>query len=379
MAKIPVVILGATGEVGQKFVFNLQKHPWFEITALYASERSAGKTYADALDYGKETSRWFCSGKPDEKILGMTVHDVDNVRTGECSLFFSALPSEAALEVEGKIAREKPVVSTASAYRYFEDSFTYLPGVNESHAQMIEIQQMRRGWKGFIVPQPNCTTIGLVMSLRPLCAEFGLERVTMASMQSVSGAGYDAVRNWAKQRKTVGPELPGGIKKFSKGMFEGNVIPYIQSEEDKVKKETVTLLGDFIGGRIRPADFKIGCKCNRVPVFDGHTESVFIETVKVCEVAEIKRVWRNYRGEPQRLRLPSAPKRPIVVMNSIDRPQPRFDSSLKGGMVAAVGGIEKNAFDHGVQYTVLSHNTELGAAKGAVLAAEYLYKVGRIK
>jgi len=379
MAKIPVAVLGATGEVGQKFVINLQRHPWFELTALYASERSAGKNYADALDYGREDSRWFCDVAPSKKILDMMVLDVRNVRSEENNVFFSALPSETALDAEGNIAKEKPVVSTASAYRYFDDSFVYLPGVNESHAGIIEQQRKGRRWKGFVVPQPNCTTIGLAMSLKPVYDEFGLEHVTMASLQSVSGAGYGAVREWAKQRKVQGSDLPASLEKFSQGMFEGNVIPYIHKEEEKVKKETVKLLGEFVGGKIKPTGFKIACKCNRVPVLEGHTESVFIETAEECSVDELKRAWKNYRGEPQRLALPSAPKRPIVVMDEIDRPQPRFDSYIEGGMVAVIGGVEANAFDNGFQYTVLSHNTELGAAKGAVLAAEYLYKIGLIK
>ena len=379
MAKTPVAVLGATGEVGQKFVINLQRHPWFELTALYASERSAGKKYADTLNYGRENSRWFCKEAPDKKILDMTVLDVRNVHPNENSLFFSALPSETALEAEGNIAKEKPVISTASAYRYFDDSFVYLPGVNEPHAGIIDVQQKGRGWKGFVVPQPNCTAIGLAMSLKPVHDEFGLERVTMASLQSVSGAGYDAVRSWAEQRKAQGSDLPIGLEKFSHGMFEGNVIPYIREEEEKVKKETVKLLGEFSASKIKPAGFKIACKCNRVPVLDGHTESVFIETKKRCSVDELKETWKNYQGEPQRLALPTAPKQPIIVMDEIDRPQPRFDSNIKEGMVAVIGGVEANAFDNGFQYTVLSHNTELGAAKGAVLAAEYLYKIGLIK
>ncbi len=379
MAKIQVAILGATGEVGQKFVVNLQKHPWFELTALYASERSAGRSYADALGYGGESSRWFVKEAPDRKILDMEVSDVRNVRTEEASLFFSALPSETALEAEGRIAEEKPVVSTASAYRYFDDSFTYLPSVNEPHAKIIEIQRRNRGWKGFVVPQPNCTTIGLVMSLKPVHDKFGLKRVAMASLQSVSGAGYAAVAKWAEQRREQGSDLPRELEEFSQGMFEGNVIPYIKGEEEKVRKETVKLLGKFEGGRIQPAGFKIACKCNRVPVLEGHTESVFIETAKGCTVDELKDAWRNYRGEPQKLKLPTAPKQPIIVLDEVDRPQPRFDSYVEEGMAAVVGGVEANAFDNGFQYTVLSHNTELGAAKGAVLAAEYLYKIGLIK
>ena len=378
MVKISAGVLGATGEVGQKFVLNLQRHPWFRLTALYASEKSAGMSYADALNYGKENSRWFCKGIPEGKILDMTVSDVRRVRSEESDLFFSALPSETALEVEGKVGREKPVVSTASAYRYFDDSFTYLPGVNESHSAIVATQRKTRGWRGFVVPQPNCTTIGLAVSLKPIYDEFGLESVIMTSMQSVSGAGYEAVRTWAQQRKDQGSDLPAELGEYSPGMFEGNVIPHIPGEEEKVRKETVRLLGEFRGGRIKPAGFKIACKCNRVPALYGHTESVFIETTKGAGVDGLKEAWRSYRGEPQRLNLPTAPKQPVVVVDEVDRPQPRFDSSLEGGMVAVIGGIEANAFPNGFQYTVLSHNTELGAAKGAVLAAEYLHKIGLI-
>ncbi len=379
MEKIPVAILGATGEVGQNFVTNLQNHPWFEIAALYASERSAGKSYAAAIDYGKETSRWFCHEKPLKKIMDIKVKNVDKVDAGECKLFFSALPSEVALEAEGRVAKEKPVVSTASSYRYFEDSFTYLPGVNESHTKMIEIQRKSRGWKGYVVPQPNCTTIGLAMSLKPIYDEFGLKRVTMASMQAVSGAGYAAIAEWAKQRKTMGGELPCDMQNFVQKTFEGNVIPYIKDEESKVKKETVKLLGKFSGGKIEPAKFKVACKCNRVPVIHGHTESVFIETVEKCLVDDLKSAWRSYRGELQKLDLPLAPKHPIVVMDEADRPQPRFDSYVENGMAAVIGGVETNVYENGFQYTVLSHNVELGAARGAVLAGEFLHKTGLIK
>lgn len=379
MAKIPVGILGATGEVGQNFVVNLQNHPWFEIVALYASERSAGKSYAEAVGFGKESSRWFCHQKPKKKILDIGVKNINDVAAGECGAFFSALPSDIAMEAEGRVAKEKPVVSTASAYRYFEDSFTYLPGVNESHTKMIDIQRKSRGWKGFVIPQPNCTTIGLAMSLKPIYDVFGLRSVTMASMQAVSGAGYAAVAEWSKQRKAQGGELPCELGNYVPKTFEGNVTPYIKDEESKVKKETTKLLGEFSNGKIEPADFKITCKCNRVPVIHGHMESVFIQTEKACSVDDLKKAWREFRGEPQELGLPLAPKRPIVVMDEPDRPQPRFDSYVENGMAAVIGGVESNVYENGFQYTVLSHNVELGAAKGAVLAAEFLYKKGLIK
>jgi len=379
MEKITVGLLGATGEVGQKFVINLQKHPWFELKELYASERSAGKSYADALSYGGEDTRWFVKEKPEKSILNMEVSDVKDAANGEVSFFFSALPSETALEAEGKIAKEKPVVSTASAYRYFDDSFTYLPSINESHAKIVDIQRKNRGWKGFVVPQPNCTTIGLAMSLKPIYDSFGLDRVTMASMQAVSGAGYAAMMKWSGQRKAQGTALPEILGDFESGTFEGNVIPYIKGEEEKVKKETVKLLGNFVSDKILPADFKVACKCNRAAVLDGHTESVFIETKKACDVNGLKKAWTSFKGEPQRLKLPTAPEQPIVVTEAVDRPQPRFDSATEGGMAAIIGGVEANTFKNGFQYTVLSHNTELGAAKGAVMAAEYLVKISLIK
>ncbi|TDA33058.1 MAG: aspartate-semialdehyde dehydrogenase [Hadesarchaea archaeon] len=370
-----VGILGATGEVGQKFILSLQDHPWFRVEELYASSRSAGKTYGEALRYGREDSRWFYSQEPKKEILEMEVKDLEEIG-GRVSFFFSALPSEVALEVEGRVAREKPVVSTASAFRYFEDSFTYLPSVNESQAPMIEEQRRRRGWRGFVVPQPNCTTIGLALSLKPLYDAFGLEEVIMASMQAVSGAGYEAVSRWAEQRRRQGTSLPGPLEEYSPLTFEGNVIPYIKGEEEKVRKETVRLLGRLEGGRVVPAGFRIACKCNRVPVLEGHTESVFVVLSREASVEELKESWRSYRGEPQRLRLPSAPPQPVVVREEVDRPQPRFDSLLERGMVAVVGGVEANQLERGFQYTVLSHNTELGAARGAVLAAEYLHKKG---
>ena len=232
--------------------------------------------------------------------------------------------------------------------------------------------------EGICRAQPNCTTIGLVLSLKPIYDRFGLQEVIMASMQSVSGAGYGAVVEWAKQRREQGGELPSELPEYRPRLFEGNVIPYIEKEEEKVRKETVKLLGKFENGKILSAEFKIACKCNRVPVLHGHTESVFIRTREPTTVEELKRAWSEYRGEPQRLKLPSAAERPIVVMEERDRPQPRFDVLIENGMAAVVGGVEANAFENGFQYTVLSHNTELGAAKGAVLAAEYLYKIGKI-
>ncbi len=377
MEKLKVGLLGATGEVGQRFVLCLQEHPWFELVELYASARSAGKKYREAVGIGAAQTRWYQHELPAEGIQEITVRELREAEKSGVNFFFSALPSEVALEIEGRIAKGKPVVSTASAYRYFDDSFTYLPSVNEHHAPIIEIQRKNRGWKGFVVPQPNCTTIGLAISLKPIYDSYGLERVIMASMQAVSGAGYEAVQKWAEQRRREGSSLPKPTQDYQSSTFEGNVIPYIKGEEEKVKRETVRLLGRYENGRIIPADFKITCKCNRVPVLEGHTESVFIQTREEATLEDLKRTWERFEGEPQRMRLPTAPLKPILFLPERDRPQPRFDSMRERGMVVCIGGLERHeVFPNGFQYTVLSHNTELGAARGAVLAAEYLFKAG---
>jgi len=218
-----------------------------------------------------------------------------------------------------------------------------------------------------VVPQPNCTTIGLVLSLKPLYDAFGLEEVIMASMQAVSGAGYEAVSRWAEQRRRQGTSLPGPLEEYSPLTFEGNVIPYIKGEEEKVRKETVRLLGRLEGGRVVPAGFRIACKCNRVPVLEGHTESVFVVLSREASVEELKESWRSYRGEPQRLRLPSAPPQPVVVREEVDRPQPRFDSLLERGMVAVVGGVEANQLERGVPVhrALPQHRAGGGEGRGA--------------
>jgi len=347
LKKLKTAILGATGMAGQQFIEALEDHPWFEITDLYASERSAG------LKYGERVKIWHGSKPPSDEILNKTIELVDNVNLDNVDVIFSALPGSIAREYEEKYAKYKPIISTTSAFRYDDDVPILIPEINLEHVKLIDIQRKNHGWKGFVVPGPNCTTVGLVMSLKPIYEAFGLEWVVMVSMQAISGAGYP------------------GVPAYD---ITANVIPYIEKEEKKVKIETLKILGKYENGKIINADFKVDCKCNRVSSVDGHMESVFIKTKKDCTVDDIKQVLREWPGlEPDKY--PTAISNPIIVTDDKFRPQPRLDVEKYGGMAAIVGGIDETVFG-GFKYTVLSHNTKRGAAKGEILVAEYLYKEG---
>ena len=347
MKKLKAAILGATGMAGQQFIEALENHPWFEIEALYASEKSANQKYRERV------TNWLTMNPPSEEICEKVIGLVDKVNYEEVDVIFSALPSEVARANEEKYAQYKPVISTASAFRYEPDVPILIPEINKDHSDLINIQKERRGWNGFVVPGPNCTTVGLVMSLKPIYEAFGIEWVIMVSMQAVSGAGYPGVPSYD---------------------ITANVIPYIKNEEGKIKKETLKILGKLENDKIVNAPFKVDCKCNRVTSIDGHMESVFIKTKDACEVDDIKAALRDWPGlDPEDY--PTAIKTPIILTDDPFRPQPRLDAERYGGMAAIVGGIEKTEFG-GFKYTVLSHNTKRGAAKGEVLVAEYLYKNG---
>lgn len=351
MDKLKCAILGATGVAGQQFIEALIGHPWLEISGLYASEKSANKKYSDA-------AVWHSENALDESVASMNVFDVSGIK-GDLKKFdivFSALPSEIAREVEGICAQEKPVISTASAFRYDMDVPILVPEVNANHVKLIELQKKNRNWKGFVLPGPNCTTTGLVVSLKPIFDNFGLKTLFMTSMQAQSGAGYPGV-----------PSLD----------INDNVIPFISKEEEKVNKETLKILGSLNENGIKNADLKISCTCTRVPVTDGHTEIVFAETKKSCTPEEVKASFEKFNKEfsKQFSALPSAPKHAIIVKKEDNRPQPRFDRNLEGGMATIVGRIRKDdAFENGIKYVLLSHNTKKGAAKGGVFATEYLIK-----
>ena len=359
MSRIPVAVVGATGLAGQQFLASLADHPQFEIKKLAASSRSAGKKYADAVKDDKGASKWFCSEPLADEHASLVVEDSAKLTTDGIGLVFSAVEADVARELEPRCAEKVPVISTASAFRYENDVPVFLPGVNWDHAALIDVQRKRRGWKGFISPGPNCTTVGLAMTLRPLDVAFGVSRVIMTSMQALSGAGRS----------------PG----VSAMDVLDNIIPYIPKEEEKVQIETLKILGKISGDVIAPADMLVSCTCTRVNVLEGHTESVFVELRKKAGLDEVKAVWRELGSDLAALKLHSAPKHLISVSEDPFRPQVRLDRDAEGGMSTVVGRLREDpALTNGVKYMLVSHNTRMGAARGAILVAEYLTKKGYI-
>jgi len=337
---VKAAIVGATGIVGQQFLVALKDHPWIEIAALAASERSAGRSYKEAItDASSGALRWFCEEPPVEEVMEMPVQNAIEMDISTIDVVFSAIESDQARILEPKFAVAKPVISTASAFRYDEDVPILIPGINSEHAKLLEVQRKSRGWKGFITPIPNCTTTGLAITLKPIYEAFGLNAVIMTSMQAMSGAGRS----------------PGVL-----GLdILDNVIPFISGEEEKVQRETQKILGIFGGNSIRAAKFDVSCTCTRVNVREGHTESVFVST--------------------QKAGLHSAPKHIIIVLEDPFRPQPRLDRGAEEGMATVVGRIRKdNVLKNGIKYLLVSHNTKMGAAKGAALVAELLIRDGYI-
>ena len=358
--KKKVAIIGVTGAVGQEFVLSLKDHPWFEVTQIAASERSAGKNYVDAIrDPDSGIIKWEVGGEIPEYIKGMTVKKIDEINAAELDLVFSAVESNAARDIETKFAKDVPVISTSSAYRYEDDVPILIPGINDEQSELLEIQKKNRGWKGWIAPLPNCTTTGLVITMKPLYEKYGVKKVMMTSMQAISGAGRS----------------PG----VSAMDVIDNIIPYIPKEEEKVRIETRKILGKLKDGKIEPADIRVSCTCTRVPVIDGHTESVFVETEKEVDPKNAKETYEQYNKEISVAGLPSAPKDYYVVHEDPTRPQPRIERHVGDGMTTTIGRLEKEElFDHGLKYMLFSHNKKMGSAKGAVLLAEMLYKKGKL-
>jgi len=344
--KIPVAVLGATGAVGQKFIKLLQDHPWFEVTQVAASERSVGRRYEEVVAWKQNTPI------PEPvRILEVRPCTPDQ----DCRIAFSGLDAAVAGEVEDSFARAGCVVlSNSKNHRMDADVPLVIPELNHDHLGLIPIQRRNRGTSGFIVTNSNCSTMFLAMALGPLHRAFTVEKVFVATMQAVSGAGYPGV-----------PSLD----------ILGNVIPYIGGEEEKMECETRKILGRFDGEGIELADFPVSAQCNRVAVEDGHTESVSVQLRTKASAREITQVLQEFYGPPQQLRLPSAPERPVVVMDAQDRPQPRFDVNLYGGMTAIVGRIRPcSVLDF--KFTVLGHNTVRGAAGASILNAELLKAQG---
>jgi len=357
---VKAAIVGATGIVGQQFLVALKDHPWIEIAALAASERSAGRSYKEAItDASSGALRWFCEEPPVEEVMEMPVQNAIEMDISTIDVVFSAIESDQARILEPKFAVAKPVISTASAFRYDEDVPILIPGINSEHAKLLEVQRKSRGWKGFITPIPNCTTTGLAITLKPIYEAFGLNAVIMTSMQAMSGAGRS----------------PGVL-----GLdILDNVIPFISGEEEKVQRETQKILGIFGGNSIRAAKFDVSCTCTRVNVREGHTESVFVSTQKACEIDDVASAMREYSGSAGEAELHSAPKHIIIVLEDPFRPQPRLDRGAEEGMATVVGRIRKdNVLKNGIKYLLVSHNTKMGAAKGAALVAELLIRDGYI-
>lgn len=340
--RIPVAILGATGAVGQRFVSLLDGHPWFRVAALAASERSSGKRYGEA-------ARWFLEQPMPGWARDMKV--VECKAGLDARVAFSGLDAAVAGEIEEEFARAgHAVVSNSRNHRMAADVPLLVPEVNADHLDLLQEQKKRRGGSGFIVTNPNCSTIGLVMAIAPIERRFGITRLVTATMQAVSGAGY--------------PGVPSAD-------ILDNVIPYIGSEEEKMETETLKILGSAKS----PASFPVSAHCHRVHVSDGHTLAVSLATRDRTTPEAAARVLRAFRSPLGGLGLPSLPERPIEVRDEPDRPQPRFDRMAGKGMVVTVGRVRRcPVLD--LKFNALVHNTIRGAAGAAILNAELLKAKG---
>ena len=310
-ARLRTGILGATGVVGQRFIQLLEDHPQFEVTALAASDRSQGKTYAEAC-------AWRLPGEMPEFVKGIVVEAP--VPPLDCDFVFSSLPGEIAKEAEENFARAGyPVISNSSSHRMAADVPLLIPEVNHEHVALIDTQRTRRGYdRGFIVTNPNCSAIVIVMALAPLHARFGVETCVVTTMQALSGAGYPGVASLDAT---------------------DNVIPFIDGEEEKIEAETLKLLGRVSGGVIDEPAMTVSAQCNRVNVSDGHMASIRVKLSQPAKLDQLREALASFTAEPQQLKLHSAPEKPIIVRNENDRPQPRLDRDAGNGMSVTVGRI----------------------------------------
>ncbi len=347
--KVPVGILGATGTVGQRFVERLARHPWFEIVALAASERSAGRPYGEA-------ARWRLSSALPERLATMEVSGVADELS--CRVVFSALDRATAREVEPLFARRGAFVfSNASAHRMDEDVPLLIPEVNPDSICLVERQRSLRGWTGALVTNANCSAMFLTMALAPLDRAFGVEKAFVSTMQAVSGAGYPGVASLD---------------------ILGNVIPEIPEEAEKIEEEVARILGGARDGSAAPAPIQISAITNRVPVEDGHTESVWVALARKASADEVIAAWEEFRGREDVRALPSAPPQPVVYLREPQRPQPRRDAGTGDGMSTLIGGLKPcRLLDW--KFTALGHNTIRGAAGASILNAEYAVARGLIR
>ncbi|MBU0614826.1 MAG: aspartate-semialdehyde dehydrogenase [Nanoarchaeota archaeon] len=354
MKKLRCGVLAGTGMVGQKYIQLLEDHPYFEVTYVTASERSAGKKYIDAVE-----GRWHMPTEMPESVKDIVVENMDTLDKVKesCDFVFSALDSGPAKEWEEKYAAAGiPVVSNASAHRHTPDVPMLIPEINADHLDIIALQQKSRGWdKGFIVVKPNCSLQSYMTPLYALHKEFKIKRAIITTMQAVSGAGHP------------------GVASFD---IIDNIIPYIGGEEEKSEKEPLKILGKIVDGKfVNDDSIKISAHCNRVGTIDGHMACVSVEFEKNPTKEQILAAWKEFKAVPQELDLPLAPKQPIIYRDEPNRPQTRLDRDADKGMACVVGRLRPcNVFQW--RFTALSHNTVRGAAGGGILNAELLYKKG---
>ena len=349
MNKYRVGILGATGMVGQRFIQLLENHPQFEVAAVAASDRSQGKTYGAACS-------WRLTGEMPTAVRSLPVQPP--APPLDCDLVFSSLPGDIARDVEGNFAKAGyPVISNSSAFRMDEDVPLLIPEVNHQHLDLLARQRQRNTSGGFIVTNPNCSTIMLALTLAPLHARFGVSAVVATTLQALSGAGYPGVASLD---------------------ILDNVIPHINGEEEKMETETRKILGRFVNDHIEPASMAVSAQCHRVNVADGHMAAVRLNFTRKPEVGEISEALSSFRSLPQELGLYSAPANPIVVRAELDRPQPKLDRDAGNGMTVTVGKLREDAvLDY--RFVTLSHNTIRGAAGAAILNAELLVALGHLQ
>lgn len=340
--KMKVAILGATGAVGQRFIQLLDGHPWFEVAEIIGSARSAGKTYAEAAN-------WVLDGGPPANIADLTVKGLDD--NFESHLVFSALPKEPAIDREPALARAGHIVCTnASAHRMAADVPLLLPEVNAEHIGLIEVQRRQRGWtEGALIANSNCTTMPVVMALKPLL-QFGVRKLMMVSEQAISGAGYPGVASLD---------------------ILDNVVPYVPSDERKMESEPLKMLGELVGECIQEAEMALSATCTRVPVTDGHLVNMSVELAEKPSLDDILAAWQNFKGPRPVPSLPSAPENPLEYLPQIDRPQPRRDRNAGHGMTTSLGRLRECPI-LGYKFVALSHNTIRGAAGCSILNAELL-------
>jgi aspartate-semialdehyde dehydrogenase len=344
MGRLRVGILGATGTVGQRFIARLEHHPQFTVTALAASDRSEGKRYPEAC-------AWRLPGELPPAVRSLVVQAPRPPL--DCDLIFSSLPSEVAGDVELDFARAGyPVVSNSSSHRMGEGVPLLIPEVNPDHLALLDA--CRGAGRGFIVTNPNCSTVVIALALAPLAARFGVEAVVATTLQALSGAGYPGVASLD---------------------ITDNVLPFIAHEEEKIARETRKILGQLQGGRVTPAPFPVSAQCHRVNVLDGHLAAVRVKLKRPAEPAELGEAFRSFRALPQELGLASAPAHPIIVRDEPDRPQPRLDRDAGDGMSVTVGRIARDEV-LGHRFVALGHNTIRGAAGAAIMNAELLVARG---